>query len=120
MSNVIQPYSKCMLVDVNTSKQVQNKMLKGFLDLILLKMLHAESMHGYKIITQVRKTFGVYYGPSTIYPMLNALEHHNYVKSDWNMTYGRPRKMYHLTSAGENLLQFSENTLEFICRKLEE
>jgi hypothetical protein len=33
-----------------------------------------QPMHGYQIITKIRKTFGVYFGPSTIYPLLGALE----------------------------------------------
>lgn len=120
MSSVDQISSRTILIDTKTSKQVQNKILKGLLDLIVLKFLHAESMHGYMIIVQIRRTFGVYFGPSTIYPMLFALEHHGYIISSWDMTYGHPRKLYRLTSAGENLLQFSERTLEFICQKLGE
>ncbi len=33
------------------------------------------------------KTYGVYFGPSTIYPLLALLEKKGYVKSVWNMTF---------------------------------
>jgi len=103
---------------VNNSKEVQVKLMKGLLDLILLQFLSSQPMHGYQVITKIRKTFGVYFGPSTIYPLLNALEKKGYVKSEWNMDNERPRKVYKLTNDGQNLLNFTEDSLNFICRKI--
>jgi len=103
---------------VNNSKEVQTKLMKGLLDLIILQFLNGQPMHGYQIITKIRKTFGVYFGPSTIYPLLNMLEKKNYVKSEWNMCSERPRKVYKLTTEGQNLLNFTEDSLNFICRKI--
>jgi len=103
---------------VNNSKEVQVKLMKGLLDLIVLQFLSAQPMHGYQVITKIRKTFGVYFGPSTIYPLLNVLEKKGYVKSEWNMSNERPRKVYKLTSEGQNLLNFTEDSLNFICRKI--
>ena len=103
---------------VNNSKEVQVKLMKGLLDLIVLQFLSAQSMHGYQIITKIRKTFGVYFGPSTIYPLLGALEKKGYVKSEWNMSSERPRKVYRLTIEGQSLLNFTEDSLNFICRKI--
>ena len=103
---------------VNNSKEVQVKLMKGLLDLIVLQFMSAQPMHGYQIITKIRKTFGVYFGPSTIYPLLNALEKRGYVKSEWNMSSERPRKVYRLTTEGQSLLNFTEDSLNFICRKI--
>jgi len=103
---------------VNNSKEVQVKLMKGLLDLIVLQFLSSQPMHGYQVITKIRKTFGVYFGPSTIYPLLNTLEKKGYVKSDWNMDNERPRKVYKLTNEGQNLLNFTEDSLNFICRKI--
>jgi DNA-binding PadR family transcriptional regulator len=75
-------------------------------------------MHGYQVITKIRRTFGVYVGPSTIYPLLNVLEKKGYVKSEWNMDNERPRKVYQLTNEGQNLLNFTEDSLNFICRQI--
>ncbi len=102
----------------NNSKEVQVKLMKGLLDLIVLQFLSTQPMHGYQIITKIRKTFGVYFGPSTIYPLLNMLEKKGYVKSEWNMNNERPRKVYNLTSEGQNLLNFTEDSLNLICRKI--
>jgi PadR family transcriptional regulator PadR len=102
----------------NNTKEVQAKLMKGLLDLIVLQFLNGTPMHGYQIITKIRKTFGVYFGPSTIYPLLGTLEKKGYVKSEWNMCNERPRKVYKLTNEGQNLLNFTENSLNFICNKI--
>lgn len=103
---------------LNNSKEVQAKLMKGLLDLIILQFLNGQPMHGYQIITKIRKTFGVYFGPSTIYPLLGTLEKKKFVKSEWNMSNERPRKVYKLTTEGQNLLNFTEDSLNFICRKI--
>jgi PadR family transcriptional regulator PadR len=103
---------------VNPQKEVQVKLMKGLLDLIILQFLSSQPMHGYQVITKIRKTFGVYFGPSTIYPLLATLEKKGYVNSQWNMNNQRPRKVYQLTNEGQNMLNFTENSLNFICRKI--
>ena len=75
-------------------------------------------MHGYNIITSIRKNFGVYFGPSTIYPLLGVLEERGYIKSQWNLKCERPKKVYSLTPDGTNLLKGTEESLNHICRKL--
>jgi PadR family transcriptional regulator PadR len=103
---------------MNNTREVQTKLMKGLLDLIVLQFLNGAPMHGYQIITKIRRTFGVYFGPSTIYPLLGTLEKKGYVKSEWNMSGERPRKVYMLTTEGQNLLNFTEDSLKFICKKL--
>jgi DNA-binding PadR family transcriptional regulator len=75
-------------------------------------------MHGYQLITSIRKAFGVYFGPSTIYPLLTVLEEKGYVQSAWDMDHERPRKVYELTSDGQSTLDFTEDSLEIICRQI--
>jgi PadR family transcriptional regulator PadR len=102
----------------NIQKEIQVKLTKGLLDMIVLQFLNEQPMHGYQIISKVRKTFGVYFGPSTIYPLLISLEKKGYVSSDWNMQGERPRKVYTLTNGGQNLLNFTENSLNLIVKTI--
>jgi PadR family transcriptional regulator PadR len=102
----------------NLKKQVQTKLAKGLLDLIILQFLKTQSMHGYQVIIKIRKSFGVYFGPSTIYPLLSSLEKKGQVSSAWNMSTERPRKVYTLTAEGEKMLSFTENSLSLIVRKI--
>jgi PadR family transcriptional regulator, regulatory protein PadR len=102
----------------SSQKEVSTKLMKGLLDLIILQLLSTEPMHGYQVITKIRKNFGIYFGPSTIYPLLGTLEKKGYVNSAWNMDFERPRKVYSLTNDGQNMLNFTEDSLNLICRKL--
>jgi DNA-binding PadR family transcriptional regulator len=92
--------------------------MRGLLDLVVLQFLRAKPMHGYKIITSIRKNFGVYFGPSTIYPLLNELEEKGYLESQWDLEAERPRKVYALTTEGNSLLDCTENSLNHIHRKI--
>jgi DNA-binding PadR family transcriptional regulator len=102
----------------NYQKETQTKLTKGLLDMIVLEYLDEESMHGYQIISKIRKGFGVCLGPSTIYPLLGLLEKKGYVASAWNMSTVKPRKMYKLTNEGKNVLNFTENSLKLIVKNM--
>jgi DNA-binding PadR family transcriptional regulator len=102
----------------NYQKETQTKLTKGLLDMIILQYLDKESMHGYQLITKIRKGFGVYFGPSTVYPLLGLLEKKGYVKSAWNMDTERPRKVYKLTNEGKNVLSYTESSLNLICKNI--
>lgn len=103
---------------VQKTREIQIKLMRGLLDLVILQFLRVHPMHGYQIIIHIRKNFGVYFGPSTIYPLLNLLEEKSYIKSTWDLNNDRPRKVYCLTHEGESLLGFTEISLNQICRKL--
>jgi DNA-binding PadR family transcriptional regulator len=105
-------------MNINNQKEAQTKLTKGLLDMIILQYLEHESMHGYQLITRIRKGFGVYFGPSTVYPLLGLLEKKGYVKSVWNMDAERPRKVYSLTNEGKDVLSFTENSLNLICKNM--
>ena len=97
------------------NKEIQSKLTKNFLDLIVLQMLETHPMHGYEIITTIRKDFGVYFGASTIYPLLNTMENKQYVKCAWNMGGQRPKKVYELTADGKSMLDYTAGSLRAIC-----
>ena len=100
------------------SKKANKQLTKGLLDIIVLGLLKSESMHGYKIITNIRRHFGIYLGPSTIYPFLTDLEKKGYIKSKWNLNNERPRKVYCLTPDGSSVLLGTEQTLNVMISKL--
>jgi PadR family transcriptional regulator PadR len=102
----------------NIQKEVQVKLAKGLLDLIILQFLNTQPMHGYEVITKIRKSFGVYFGPSTVYPLLSTIEKKGYITSQWDMSNERPRKVYTLTNDGKNMLNFTENSLNLLCQKI--
>ncbi len=100
------------------AREVQIKLIRGLLDLVVLQYLRAHPMHGYQVIASLRKNFGVYFGPSTIYPLLSTLEEKGYIKSHWDLQNERPRKVYNITPQGLDLLSCTEESLTHIYRKL--
>ena len=102
----------------SSQKEASTKLMKGLLDLIILQFLSTKPMHGYEVITKIRKNFGVYFGPSTIYPLLGTLEKKGYINSTWNMDFERPRKVYCLTTDGQNILNYTEDSLNMIRKKI--
>jgi PadR family transcriptional regulator PadR len=102
----------------SSQKEASTKLMKGLLDLIILQFLSTKPMHGYEVITKIRKNFGVYFGPSTIYPLLGTLEKKGYIDSNWNMNFERPRKVYSLTTDGKNMLNYTEDSLNMIRNKI--
>jgi PadR family transcriptional regulator, regulatory protein PadR len=102
----------------NIQKEAETRLTKGLMDMIVLQFLKNEPMHGYQIITKIRRNFGVYLGPSSVYPMLSGLEKKGYIKSTWITDTERPRKVFKLTTEGQLILRFTENTLNLICSTL--
>lgn len=99
-------------------REVQMKLMRSLLDFVVLQFLRTHPMHGYQIISSLRKNFGVYFGPSTIYPLLCVLEEKGYIKSQWDLENGRPRKVYSITPQGSDLLDCTEESLNQIYKKL--
>jgi len=103
-----------------TIRKAELKLVRGLLDLVVLGLLKEKSIHGYGIITSIRRNFGVYFGPSTVYPLLSELEKAGNIKSEWDLTHERPRKVYTLTTEGQSLLTGAEESLYQICNRLNE
>ena len=99
-------------------RKAEIKLVRGLLDLVVLGLLKEKSIHGYGVITSIRRNFGVYFGPSTVYPLLGDLETKGYIKSEWDLTHDRPRKVYSLTTEGHSLLNGTEESLYQICNRL--
>jgi len=105
-------------MNAKNQKETQTKLTKGLLDMIILQHLEKEDMYGYQLITSIRKNFGVYFGPSTIYPLLGQLEKKGNLTSTWHMDSERPHKVYQLTSQGKELLNATQNALVMICQRI--
>jgi PadR family transcriptional regulator PadR len=99
-------------------KEEQQKLVKCLLDYIILQLLNAKQKHGYELIADIKKTFNIYFGPSTIYPLLATLEKKGYISNHWDTENDRPRKIYTLTPTGHNILDFTKSALNTIIQKL--
>jgi transcriptional regulator len=84
-----------------------NDVLRGTLDLLILRTLSLEPMHGWGISHRIRErsesTFEV--GQGSLYPALQRLEQRGWIDSEWCRTEeNRRAKYYRLTSTGRQAL----------------
>jgi len=101
----------------NTKKDLQINIIRKQLDTIVLTFLREQPMYGYELMTKIQKTFGIHFGPSTIYPFLAQLEKNGLVKSKWNIEEKRPRKNYHITTKGQETLTATADTINLLYQK---
>jgi transcriptional regulator len=81
--------------------------LRGTVDLLILKALSLEPMHGWGIGQRIEQTSGseLSANQGSIYPALQRLEHEGLITSDWGETAnGRRARYYRLTAAGRKAL----------------
>jgi DNA-binding PadR family transcriptional regulator len=104
---------------MSSVKKIQEQLTKNLLVPILLDLLDNKPMCGYEIMSAIKKTYGVKFGASTMYPALNNLESRDFVVSEWNIDKRRPKKIYKLTREGQNALNYSVGALSQICRTLD-
>jgi PadR family transcriptional regulator PadR len=83
-------------------------LLQGTLDLLILRTLALESMHGWRIaqrIQQVSKD-ALQIGQGSLYPALHRLEYKGWIQAEWGASENnRKAKYYSLTRTGQKQLQ---------------
>ncbi len=87
--------------------QAQNDVLRGTLDLLILKTLTLAPMHGWGISVRIQQlSRGVLdVNQGSLYPALQRLEHRGLIASKWEVTENNRRaKYYSLTAAGRRAL----------------
>ena len=82
-------------------------LVKGTLDLLILKTLTLESMHGLGISRRIEQTTdGVFrVRAGSLFPALHRLEQEGWIAGEWGESENNRRaKYYHLTTAGKRRL----------------
>jgi transcriptional regulator len=82
-------------------------LVQGTLDLLLLRVLSLEPMHGWAIAQRIRQMSNeqLRVGQSALYPALHKLEHQGWIKAEWAPSENNRRaKYYKLTAAGRKAL----------------
>ena len=83
-------------------------LLQGTLDMLLLKALQLEPLHGYAIARRVQQLSedALRVEEGTLYPALQRIEERGFVESDWGTSENNRRaKYYRLTRAGRRRLE---------------
>jgi transcriptional regulator len=83
-------------------------LVQGTLDLLILKALALEPMHGWAIATRIRQLSNdvLLVQQGSLYPALQRLEHQGWISAKWGVSdQGRRAKQYQLTRAGRKQLE---------------
>jgi PadR family transcriptional regulator PadR len=84
------------------------EMLKGTLDVVILRTLSWGPMHGYDISRVIRQRTGEAFRveEGALYPALRRMEKKEWLRAQWGTTdTGREAKFYELTRSGRQRLQ---------------
>jgi transcriptional regulator len=88
------------------TKRDKTDLLRGTLDLLILKTLQLEPLHGVAIAERIKQvtggTFQVQAG--SLFPALHRLEADDLIVGEWAVTDGRRTKSYALTPSGKRHL----------------
>jgi PadR family transcriptional regulator, regulatory protein PadR len=93
----------------------KTELLPGTLDLLLLKALSLEPMHGYGIALRLRQISGDVFQieEGTLYPALQRLLAKGWVEAEWKQTENNRRaRYYRLTAAGRKQLKLERADFE--------
>ena len=84
-----------------------NALVQGTLDLMILRVLALEPMHGWAIAQRIRLLSDeqLQVGQSALYPALHRLEQQGWLKAEWAISdHNRRAKYYTLTARGRRAL----------------
>jgi transcriptional regulator len=85
-----------------------SNLLQGTLDLLILRTIQLEPMHGWAIAQQIRllSRDQLQVGQSALYPALHKLEQQGWIAAEWRISdQSRRAKYYKLTAAGRKALK---------------
>lgn len=99
-----------------------SELLQGTLELLVLKALSLEPMHGWGLAQRLeqmsREVFRVTQG--SLYPALQRMKRRGWIDSDWRVTENNRRARYYmLTPAGERQLEREREQWERVSRGVE-
>ena len=86
----------------------QNDLLQGTLDLLILRTLAAQSMHGWAISHHIQRISNnvLRVQQGSLYPALHRLEHQAMIRASWGVSeLGRRARFYSLTARGRRKLK---------------
>ena len=88
---------------VDTMTRAIPDLLPGTLDLLILRTLQKDALHGWAISERIQQISEdvLQINQGSLYPALHRLEHQGWIEAEWKVSeLGRRAKYYQLTTAG--------------------
>ena len=96
-------------------------LVQGTLDLLILKTMAAESMHGWAIAQRIRSVSRniLQVNQGALYPALHRLEQQGWITAEWGESENNRRaKYYSLTKDGKKYLQREEKNWDRLSKAI--
>jgi transcriptional regulator len=103
------------IVDTMTRRRPAPDVLPGTLDLLILRTLQTQPLHGWAIAERIEQLSQdvVQLNQGSLYPALHRLEHQGWIEAEWATSeLGRRAKYYQLTASGRKQLAIEASEWE--------
>jgi DNA-binding PadR family transcriptional regulator len=99
-------------------KKMHERIIKNFMDIIILAELRNGPMSGYDVISFIHNKFHLLVSSGTVYSLLYSLERNGLIEGTWN----ERKRVYRLTEKGtktiETILSANDKIRNFITSLL--
>ncbi len=96
------------VVEGKVFEELQERIVKSFLDVVVLTELSNKPLSGYDVITLIYKKFSILLSSGTVYSLLYSLERNGLIKATLNQR----RRDYSLTEKGRETVRAITNARE--------
>ena len=104
---------------MGTRKRGRQDLLPGTLDMLILKTLSRDVMHGYGIAEHIRQMSKevLHVEEGSLYPALHRMEQSGWIESEWAISEtNRRAKYYKLNVKGRKQLQQAEESFDQLVK----
>lgn len=82
-------------------KKMHRRIVKSFMDLLILAELRNDAMSGYDVIAYIHNKFGILVSSGTVYSLLYSMERDDLIRGIW----AKRKRIYELTEKGERNIE---------------
>jgi len=82
-------------------KKMHRRMVKSFMDILILAELRNAPMSGYDVIAYIHNKFGILVSSGTVYSLLYSMERDDLIRGIW----AKRKRVYELTEKGERNIE---------------
>jgi len=90
-----------MAMEAKVLRQMHERIIKSFMDIIILAELKNGSMSGYDVISFIHNKFNLLVSSGTVYSMLYSLERNGLIEGKWD----ERKRIYKLTDKGQKMIE---------------
>lgn len=98
---------------------IDEKFIKSFAAVHCLSIIAKGHKHGYDIMKYIQREYNIKVSAGSLYPLLQYLEDHKFIKGIWEHSQGKPgKKMYEVTPEGRKYLSAVKTRLISLVKNL--